>query len=122
MRMLRVRFTTWRMVIAITTLAGLGMLGLTIPVFDAAFHGPYSTWYNHHCQRLADQAHLVGRPECEVIKVLGLATHTYEYPEVYPDIGKWTRTYNYAPCPWTPTAKFQVHCELPRSMSVSSWL
>jgi hypothetical protein len=104
-------FTVRRVIMAIATVAGFGILVLTTPVFDAAFHGPYSTWYNQRCQRLADQAHLIGRPEREVLHVLGLATYTYEYPEVYPDVGTWTRTYNYAPCPWAPTAKFQVHCQ-----------
>jgi len=71
-----------------------------LPAMDAASHGPYSTWFNWRCQKLADEAGLVGRPEADVMKVLGPPSYTY-----------LNRTYNYAPVGWFPTAKFQVHCE-----------
>ena len=75
--------------------------GLAIfPALDAASHGPYSTWFNKRCQRLADKAGLVGRPEADVTKIMGPPTYTY-----------LNTTYNYAPIWWLPTAKFQVHCE-----------
>ena len=80
------------------------MIGFTlmivVPALDAAAHGPYSTWFNPHCQQLADDAKLVGGPESEVIKVLGPPSYTY-----------LDRTYNYVPVRWFPTAKFQVHCK-----------
>jgi hypothetical protein len=98
-------------VLGMGVLAAIGLFVLVLPALDAGSHGPYSTWYNRRCQRLADRAGLIGRPELAVVRVLGSPTFTYEFPEVYPDIGKWTRTYNYAPCPWAPHAKFQVHCQ-----------
>jgi hypothetical protein len=100
MRLPRVRFTVRRLMLVVAVLATLALLGLVLPALDAASHGPYSTWYNRRCQKIANEAGLVGRPERDVIRVLGAPTYTYG-----------TRTYNYAPCPWAPTAKFQVHCE-----------
>ena len=38
---------------------------------DALYHGPYATAFNWRCQQLADRAGLVGRPEGEVVQVLG---------------------------------------------------
>ncbi len=79
----------------------IGMaLAFVYPAMDVLGHGLYSTWYNRRCQRLADEANLVGRPEADVVKVLGQPTFTY-----------LDRTYNYAPVRWFPGAKFQVHCE-----------
>jgi hypothetical protein len=75
-------------------------LALALPAMDAAGHGPYSTWFNRRCQRLTDEAKLVGRPEADVVKVLGPPAYTY-----------LDRTYNYVPVRWFPTARFQVHCE-----------
>ncbi|KAJ3058649.1 hypothetical protein HK102_010380 [Quaeritorhiza haematococci] len=74
---------------------GVGLVFVLLAM-DAASHGPYSTWYNRKCQRLADDAKLIGRPEAEVVEVLGPPTFTY-----------LDRTYNYAPVRWFPTAKFQ---------------
>jgi hypothetical protein len=76
-----------------------------LPPLDAVTHGPYASWYNDRCQRLADESGLVGRPESDIITVLGRATFSYQYLD--PD-GLVT-TYNYAPCALLPTAKFQVH-------------
>lgn len=77
---------------------------IVIPACDAVSHGPYSVWYNSKCQHLADQAKLVGGPERRIIEVLGRPTSFYSR-EVAGE-----RTYNYAPFPRFPVAKFQVHC------------
>jgi hypothetical protein len=84
-----------------------GFVGALVPPMDALSHGPYSSWYNARCQKLADDSGLVGRPERDVVGVLGQPSFSYRYPDVG---GKWARTYNYAPCNLFPTAKFQVHC------------
>jgi hypothetical protein len=33
------------------------VLTTVAPAIDVAFHGPYSSWYNRECKRLADEAH-----------------------------------------------------------------
>lgn len=76
------------------------VLTIVLPAVDALGHGPYSTWYNRRCQRIADASKLVGRPEGDVVKILGPPAYTY-----------LDTTYNYVPVPWCPTAKFQVHCK-----------
>lgn len=83
----------------------LGSMALvaTLAVLDAVHHGPYATWFNRRCQQLADQSGLVGRPESDVIPILGRPTFHYVDDDS-------RRTYNYAPWPLLPTAKFQVHC------------
>jgi hypothetical protein len=96
------------MIVAVAVVASL--MAVLLPVLkaiDAATHGPYATWFNGACQRRADEAGLVGRPEMDVVSVMGPPTFTYEYE----DVDGWTRTYNYAPCGLLPTAKFQVHCQ-----------
>ncbi len=74
------------------------------PVFDAVCHGPYATWFNRDCQRRANEVGLIGRPEKDVVSVLGTPTFHYAGDD------DSDRTYNYAPWPLFPTAKFQVHC------------
>ena len=86
-------------ILLVTPVLG-AILIFVVPAMDALGHGPYSSWYNRRCQRIADEARLVGKPEADVVKVLGPPTFTY-----------LQRTYNYAPIPWFPTAKFQVHCQ-----------
>ena len=74
-------------------------------IFDALGHGPYTVSYNRECQRLADQAQLVGRPEADVVKVLGHPTEIWDHESD----GKPVRTYNYFPAPIS-AGIFQVHC------------
>jgi hypothetical protein len=90
----------WKLRTMLLVLPAVGILAIVLPAMDSLGHGPYSTWYNRRCQQLADAAKLVGRPEADVIKVLGPPLYTY-----------LDTTYNYAPVSWLPTAKFQVHCE-----------
>ena len=107
MRYLCLRFTVRRLMAVVAVVAVI--MALLIPVvkaIDAATHGPYATWFNAACQR-ADEAGLVGRPEADVVSVMGPPTFTYEYESG----GGWTRTYNYAPSGLLPTAKFQIHCQ-----------
>lgn len=90
------RLMVWVAVIAI-------LLAIVPPVvlfIDAGSHGPYACWYNAHMQRLSDEAGLVGRPEADIVRVLGKPSYTYG-----------SSTYNYCPCPFSPYGKFQVHCE-----------
>jgi hypothetical protein len=85
-------------------------------VFDAFTHGPYATFFNHRCQRLAEQARLVGGPESKVVKVLGTPTWIWKYWSSIDTTGNpsagahFTVTYNYAPCPLAASGLFQVHC------------
>jgi hypothetical protein len=83
---------------------GLAVLTVILAGCDAITHGPYVCWYNQRCKKLADDAKLVGRPEKDVVKILGPPTF------FYPGDNDAQRTYNYAPIPMFPTAKFQVHC------------
>jgi hypothetical protein len=102
MRLLRISVRAWLLVILFSALAAA-----VLPPLDAVSHGPYSSWYNARCQKLADESGLVGRPERDVAGILGPPTFFYRYPDVD---DKWATTYNYAPCGLLPTAKFQVHC------------
>jgi hypothetical protein len=96
----KIRVRTLMLVVAAVAV----FMGVVFPFFDAACHGPYATWFNRECQRRADAAGLVGRPEKDVAGVLGPPTF------FYPGDDDTQRTYNYAPWPVFPTAKFQVHC------------
>jgi hypothetical protein len=80
------------------------LMGVVFPIFDAACHGPYATWFNRDCQRRVDEAGLIGRPERDIISILGCPTFHYAGDD------DSQTTYNYAPWPLFPTAKFQVHC------------
>jgi hypothetical protein len=110
---------TMRRLMAVVAIAAV-IMAVLIPVLkaiDAATRGPYATWFNAACQRRADEAGLVGRPETDVVLVMGPPTFTYEYESV----GGWTRTYNYAPSGLLPSAKFQVHCQKGMVMSVEQF-
>ena len=95
---------------------GLVLLALIAPIVDVIVTGPYTTWYNTRCRRLAEEHHLMGKDERAVVEVLGTpssvdrgwdkVTTTAGTPTE--DARRWV-TYNYAPCPWFPYAKFQVH-------------
>ncbi len=106
-RVRKPRWTIRRLMIAIAVVAFLfGVIRPIYLVFDAVGHGPYTRAFNRRCQQMADDAHLIGRPEADVIAVLGEPTSTYEY-------GDWDdvplRTFNYAPS-LIFLGKFQVHC------------
>jgi hypothetical protein len=109
MRLPRLRFTVRRLMATVAVVAvSLAVVPPVLTAIDAANHGPFATWFNHDCQRRADEAVLVGRPEKDVTAVLGPPSYTYEYQG---GNGRMTRTYNYAPSGLFPTAKFQVHCQ-----------
>lgn len=97
---LKIKLRTQLVVVAVLA----AFMSLVFPIFDALSHGPYATWYNRDCQRRADAAGLVGRPERDIVPILGPPTYHY------PGDNDSRRTYNYAPWPSFPTAKFQVHC------------
>ncbi|QEH35595.1 hypothetical protein OJF2_41480 [Aquisphaera giovannonii] len=90
------------LVALVAAFVGLQLLLLA----DNRLHGPYVTWYNAECQRLADEAHLVGRPEAEIVAVLGPPSFVYDLDS---EPGVVRRTYNYAAA-GIPFSKFQVHC------------
>jgi hypothetical protein len=86
-------------------------------VIDALYHGPYSAAFNRRCQRVADRAGLLGSPEGNVTRTLGEPTSVWRYWSAVcmetgrPSPGAYLiTTYNYAPCPFAPFGKFQVHC------------
>jgi hypothetical protein len=86
------------------------LLGLPIAFpflvwLDNRAHGPYVTWFNEECQRLVDQAKLIGQPENDIVSVLGPPSYVWDYD----DPGGARKTYNYAPA-GIPFSKFQVHC------------
>lgn len=89
---------------AAAAIAACLVLVICFAFLDATGRGPYATWYNHECKRLADEAGLVGKTEREVVAILGPPTFHYAGDN------DSQRTYNYAPWPMFPTAKFQVHC------------
>jgi hypothetical protein len=73
--------------------------------FDNRSRGPYVTWFNGECQRLADNAKLIGRPERDIQSVLGAPSYVWDYD----DPTGARKTYNNAPA-GIPFSKFQVHC------------
>jgi hypothetical protein len=86
------------------------LLGLLIAFpfvvwLDNRARGPYVTWYNEECQRLVDKAGLIGRPERDIVSVLGPPSYVWDYG----DSSGRRKTYNYAPA-GIPFSKFQVHC------------
>lgn len=98
------RTRTLRLPMMILSAFGSMVLLATLAVLDASHHGPYATWFNRRCQQLADESRLVGSPESDVVSILGRPTFHYAGDD------DARRTYNYAPWPFVPTAKFQVHC------------
>jgi hypothetical protein len=96
----------------------LGVL-IALPVlvwFDNRSHGPYVTWYNRKCQRLVDQAKLIGRPERDIVSVLGPPSYVWDYD----DPTGASKTFNYAPA-GIPFSKFQVHCRAGVVISVEQF-
>jgi len=86
-------------------------------IVDVANQGPYVRRYNERLEKVAIDAGLVGDSEDRVEAVLGPPTYVYggwgsydaETGEPTPG-ARYTTTYNYAPYPSFPMAKFQVHC------------
>jgi hypothetical protein len=80
--------------------------------------GPYTRWYNQSRYDLAVREQLVGRPETDVEKVLGPASDVWRrWTTTNMETGRpvagsrFVTTFNYAPFPFLPVQKFQVHCE-----------
>gem|GEM_PF-2975235 len=78
---------------------------IATPACDALTHGPYSTWFNRRCRKMAELASLVGKPEKCIMPMFGPPNFFYATDS------DALRTYNYAPVWYFPTAKFQVHCQ-----------
>src|SRR5215472_8600169 len=118
MRWPRVRFTVRRLMAVVAVVAVI--MAVLVPVLkaiDAMTHGPYARAFNQRCQGLADRAGLVGSPKTDVVKVLGEPTSVWRYWSGMDQTGRPAAgayiitTYNYAPCPFVPFGKFQVHCD-----------
>lgn len=103
--------------IAVLQVASILAIGC-FQVFQVSSESLYVKSYNFRLDALAKDAKLVGADEDVVEKVLGTPTSvSKEWDRTRMDTGeptpdaKFTTTYNYAPYPWFPYAKFQVHCE-----------
>ena len=101
---------------AVGLLAAIVLLIVLVPIVDIMTLGPYTTWYNERCFAIAQQHELVGKDEAAVFAVLGRPTFIDRgWDKRCSATGqptadaRWWVTYNYAPCPWFPFAKFQVH-------------
>lgn len=103
-------FFRWfqRITISVVLLTVLLCFGAFFWVADAAGHGPYTIWYNERFEHLSLRAGLVGRPERDVVKILGHPSSVWKYENLPGE--SLTSTYNYAPCPMVATGMFQVHC------------
>ncbi len=102
------RWTIRRLMIVIAVLAFfLAIVRPAYLVVDAFEHGPYTRAFNRRCQQIADDAHLLGRPESDVIAVLGEPTEVWTYDD---HLGVQVRTFNYFPSSF-PAGVFQVHCQ-----------
>jgi hypothetical protein len=99
--------TIWRMMLVVALVACFfGFISPVYLFFDALGHGPYTTNYNQKCQKLADEAKLLGRPEADIIAILGPPTDIWDYE------GDGKRmTYDYNPVPFIDAGIFQVHCK-----------
>ncbi len=82
---------------------------------DVAARGPYVTWFNERCLRVAEEAALLGAEPRDVESALGRPSSiwTYDSPTDLagtprPDAERFV-TYNYAPHAWIPGGAFQVH-------------
>jgi hypothetical protein len=71
MRMPRLRFTVKQLMAVVVVAVIMGVLLPALHAIDAMEHGPYARAFNQRCQWLANQAGLVGRPESDVVKILG---------------------------------------------------
>jgi len=112
-----VQFTVRRLMMPVGVAVAATLVAGFIWGIDALCHGPYATAFNWRCQQLADRAGLVGRPEGEVVQVLGAPSSVWRWWSMVnmqtrrPAPGAYlVATYNYAPCPYVPSGKFQVHC------------
>ncbi len=106
----------WR-IIAICQIALLIALPV-LALMDSLSVGPYTRYFNYSMYNKAMEAGLVGANEERVEQVLGKASYCYSgWTSTYIDSGKPTphsrciTTYNFSPLMIMPMAKFQVHCE-----------
>ncbi len=68
----RPRLSIRGMMLAVVWVAlGCGVVRPLYLVLDAEVNGPYSRSYKQHLQQVADAAHLIGRPEADIIPILG---------------------------------------------------
>lgn len=82
----------------------VGLLAVPIYVFcDVLFHGPQVVRFNERCESIIKSRGLIGQSPEAVREALGEPTSWYEYGEP----GHFT--FNYAPHPSLPYAKFQAH-------------
>ena len=82
------------------------LLLLLVPAYvvcDVVFHGPQVVRFNQRCERIVKEKKLIGQLPEAVESALGKPTSVYSYD----DPGSFT--YNYAPHPSFPFAKFQAH-------------
>lgn len=97
------------------------VLLIALPVLallDNLSVGPYTRYFNHSMYNRAMEARLVGDNEERVEQVLGKASYSYSgNTSTYIDSGmatshsRFVTTYNFCPLRIMPMAKFQVHCE-----------
>lgn len=71
--------------------------------YDVRFHGPQVVKFNEQCQEIVKNQNLIGQLPSAVETALGKPTSVYTYDEAN------SFTYNYAPHPSFPFAKFQAH-------------
>lgn len=72
-----------------------------LPVADLAFDGPYVTRFNRELARRAADSTLVGKPEREVLRILGPPDRLDRNPVAYV----------YYPYPFVPVSQVKVYCE-----------
>ena len=85
-------------------MAVFALLAGPVYVFcDVIFHGPQVIRFNKQCEKIVKEKNLIGKLPTAVETALGSPTSTDSYDEV----GSFT--YNYAPHPFFPLAKFQAH-------------
>lgn len=91
--------TRWGLAIVL-----LVLLGTPIYIFcDVIFHGPHTVAFNRECSRIVREQNLIGQSPAVVRAALGEPTsiRTHGSPGDF--------TWNYAPHPSFPFAKFQAH-------------
>ena len=102
------RWTIGRSMIAVAAAAFL--LGVVRPLYlisDAEFGGPLTRAFQERYLRVSIEANLVGRPEADIVAVLGSPTSISEFQEFL--LSRPTRVYRYAPS-WSTAGSFQVVC------------
>lgn len=100
----RRRWTIRRLMITVGFIALLFRIYL---VLGEMCHEPYARAFNGKYQRISDQAHLIGRPEADVIAVLGTPrrVHNHDARNGIP-----VRTFQYTHSSGC-SGGFHVHCQ-----------